>query len=258
MGSNESGDSGAASIKRNPRWERDELILALQLYLRHRASPPGKESAEVAELSALLNKVGRVLGSANAETYRNPNGVYMKMMNFRRFDADYTKAGKVGLTRGNKDEEVVWSEYATDLARLESVCKAIRAAVQDKALRVDLAGPEEPDIQDAAEGRVLTRVHRLRERSRKLVEAAKAAARKKHGRLFCEACGFDFAAKYGPAGEGLIDVHHTKPVHTLVEGEKTRLEDLALLCANCHRVVHSSRLWKTVEEVSALARKGAA
>ncbi|RSK73865.1 hypothetical protein EJ774_25340, partial [Pandoraea apista] len=57
------------------------------------------------------------------------------------------------------------------------------------------------------------------------------------------------------AGEGLIDVHHTKPVHTLAEGEITRLEDLALLCSNCHRVVHSSRRWRTVEEVAALVRQ---
>jgi len=99
----------------------------------------------------------------------------------------------------------------------------------------DLAGTDDPGIVDAAEGRVLTRVHRVRERSRKLVEQAKALALKKHGRLACEACGFEFAEKYGPAGKGIIEVHHTKPVHTLVEGDRTRTEDLALLCANCHR-----------------------
>jgi hypothetical protein len=36
------------------------------------------------------------------------NGIYMKMMNFRRFDPAFTSAGKVDLTRGNKDEEEVW------------------------------------------------------------------------------------------------------------------------------------------------------
>ena len=34
-------------------------------------------------------------------------------------------------------------------------------------------------------------------------------------------------------------------------GDKTKLEDLALLCANCHRVVHSSRRWLTVSQVKA-------
>ncbi|WP_436296613.1 HNH endonuclease [Variovorax sp. LjRoot175] len=97
-------------------------------------------------------------------------------------------------------------------------------------------------------------MHRVRERSRKLVEQAKKLALKKHGRLFCEACKFDFADRYGAIGQGLIDVHHTKPVHTLAEGDRTSVEDLALLCANCHRVVHSSRKWLSVAEVAALVR----
>jgi len=107
-------------------------------------------------------------------------------------------------------------------------------------------------LEDAEEGRVLTRLHRVRERSRKLVEQCKKTAIKKHGRLVCEACGFDFSEKYGAVGKGLIEVHHTKPLHTLADGDRTKLEDLALLCSNCHRVVHSSRRWLTVEQVKAL------
>jgi predicted HNH restriction endonuclease len=193
--------------------------------------------------------MGGALGLADMKTYRNSNGVYMKMMNFRRFDPDYTKDGKVGLIRGNKDEEVVWDEFSNNAERLAIVVTAIRKAVEQHTDDHELAGNDEPDIQEAEEGRVLTRLHRVRERSRKLIEARKKVALKLHGRLFCEACGFDFSLKYGAAGEGLIDVHHTKPVHTLIEGDTTKLEDLALLCANCHRVVHSTRRWLTVEQV---------
>lgn len=244
-------------LKRNPPWSRDELILALGLYLRHRASPPGKNSPEVAELSAFLNMMGQALGLAEADTYRNANGVYMKMMNFRRFDAEYTRGGRVGLTRGNKDEEAVWGDFSDDPARLSAVAAAIRSAIEQHRSDRALDGADEPDIQEAEEGRVLTRLHRMRERSKKLVESKKKAALKQHGRLFCEACGFDFSRTYGPQGKGLIDVHHTKPVHTLSEGEITKLEDLALLCANCHRVVHSSRQWLTVEQVRDLIRQTA-
>ena len=241
--------------KSNPPWSRDELILALDLYLRNRASPPGKDSPEVNELSEFLNKMGQALGLAETETYRNANGVYMKMMNFRRFDAEYTKDGKVGLTRGNKDEEVVWREFSADQVRLVTVASAIRATIEKHSGDHELGGPDEPDIQEAEEGRVLTRLHRIRERNRKLIEAKKKAALKRHGHLFCEACGFDFSQKYGPTGDGLIDVHHTTPVHTLSQGDITRLEDLALLCANCHRVVHSSRRWLTIDQVKGLIRR---
>lgn len=240
---------------KNPPWTRDELILALELYVQGGSSPPSKTSPQVLDLSALLGKMGRALGLTDASTYRNANGVYMKMMNFRRFDPTYTADGKVGLTRGNKDEEVVWKEFAGQAARLATVAAAIRSAVEQHAADGQLAGAEEPEIQEAEEGRVLTKLHRFRERNRKLVSVCRAAALKKYGRLACVACSFDFAEAYGAAGEGLIEVHHTKPVHTLAEGDRTLLSDLALLCANCHRVVHSSRKWLAVEEVRTLVNR---
>lgn len=237
------------NVKRNPPWSRDELILVLDLYMANRTSPPGKNSSAIIEMSELLNRIGNLIEQKEAETYRNPNGVYMKMMNFRRFDSEYTKDGKVGLTRGNKDEEVVWNEFTTNLERLSAVALAIRSTIEKHINNQALEDIDEPDIQEAEEGRILTRLHRVRERKKELVDAKKKAALKKYGRLFCEACGFDFSQKYGSVGEGLIDVHHTKPIHTLFEGDITKLEDLALLCANCHRVVHSSRQWLTIQQV---------
>lgn len=115
--------------RRNPAWSRDELILALDLYLRFRDAPPGKDSEEVAELSAFLGRMARSLAVTEAETFRNANGVYMKMMNFRRFDPEYTTDGKVGLTRGNKEEETVWNEFADDPAALAAAVAGIRAGV---------------------------------------------------------------------------------------------------------------------------------
>lgn len=241
-----------ARAKRNPIWSRDELILALDLYLRHRGAPPAKDGDEVTELSNFLNQMGRALGIVESETYRNPNGVYMKMMNFMHRDPDYIKDGRVGLTRGNKDEEIVWDEFASDQVRLAAVVSAIRATVSDHATDHALEGDDEPDIQEAEEGRVLTKLHRYRERDRKLVTSKKSSVLKQAGRLVCEVCGFDFSEKYGPSAAGIIDVHHTKPVHTLLPGDKTRLEDLALLCANCHRVVHSKKNWLTVDQVRVL------
>jgi predicted HNH restriction endonuclease len=121
--------SGLGGQKRNPAWIRDELILALDLYLRHRASPPSKTSNQVTELSSFLGKLAGVRGATDAETFRNANSVYMKMMNFRRFDPEYTVDGKVGLVRGNKLEKVVWKEFYPDRAALTAAVNAIRAGV---------------------------------------------------------------------------------------------------------------------------------
>jgi 5-methylcytosine-specific restriction protein A len=50
---------------------------------------------------------------------------------------------------------------------------------------------------------VLTRLHRIRERDRRIVERRKARALREHGALQCEACRFDFGTRYGERGTAL-------------------------------------------------------
>ena len=97
---------------------------------------------------------------------------------------------------------------------------------------------------------MLLRAHKVREQNRGLVQRRKALAMKQHGRLACEACGFDFQAVYGELGEGFIECHHTVPVSQLQPGQTTKVSDLALGCANCHRMMHRSREVVTVGELA--------
>lgn len=236
---------------RNPIWNRDELILALDLYLRWAGNPPGQASEEIIGLSQLLNELGRQADSQ--PTYRNPNGVYMKIMNFRRFDPSYASTGRKGLQRGNKLEEEVWADFHDDPEHLRETASRISQVIANG--EVPHAAPEDDEeVMEAREGRILTRLHRRRERSRKLVAKKKAQSLKKHGRLECEACGFDFEERYGERGKGFIEAHHIKPVHTLTDDSKTRLNDLVLLCANCHRMVHATRPWLGLEGLQALVK----
>ena len=92
------------------------------------------------------------------------------------------------------------------------------------------------------------------ERSRKLVEQRKKQFIRKYGRLFCEACNFDFEERYGKRGEGFIECHQTKPLHTLKPNTKTKTSDLALPCSNCHRMVHAKKDWLTLEELKKLIK----
>lgn len=239
---------------RNPTWSRDELILALDFYMAHRPNFPGKESDEISELSSDISSVGKLLGLSGSDKFRNPNGVYMKLMNFRRFDPDYTAEGKVGLERGGKGDEEVWNEFAGDPDRLSHTDNIIRQRLQNVDAQEQFA-EEEPEIAEAPEGKIVTRLHRRRERSRKLVDAKKKAFKKANGRIFCEACGFDYERVYGARGKDFIECRHTKPVHTLDEGEKTALSDLVLLCANCHRMVHAKSQWLNLQELKLIIPK---
>jgi 5-methylcytosine-specific restriction protein A len=242
---------GEKPSQRNPPWTRDELILALDFYFAHRRTMPDKRSEDIAALSQEINATAQRLGLSGSETLRNPNGVYMKLMNLRSHDPEFTERGRKGLSRGNKDEKVVWDQFVGDLHRLREAAEAIRARLAEESGGEERVEEfDEPEIAEAAEGRLVTRLHRTRERNRKLVRSKKAKFQKDNGgRLFCEACGFDFEREYGERGTGFIECHHTWPVHTLRAGQKTKLTELALLCANCHRMIHSKTPWLDLEEL---------
>jgi 5-methylcytosine-specific restriction protein A len=71
---------------------------------------------------------------------------------------------------------------------------------------------------------------------------------KSTGRLACEACDLDFGERYGRRGEGFIECHHTQPLAE--SGETvTRLDDLMLLCSNCHRMVHLRRPMLSIDDL---------
>jgi 5-methylcytosine-specific restriction protein A len=229
----------------------------MDLYLQRRDRLPGKGSPEIAALSALLIRLHGILGTKGKSTLRNTNGVYMKLMNFRRLDPEVTATGRTGLRSGSDLEAEIWQEFSSDLPRLhrvaEAIARTIRETVAGDARGGIAAGQEEiSDDEEGAEGRLLTRAHRFRERDRKLVAKKKDQVFKRHGRLVCEVCAFNFQDRYGLHGAGFIECHHTKPLETLNAGSTTKLADLALLCANCHRMIHARRPWLSLDQLRAL------
>lgn len=240
----------AAPIRRarNPNWTRDELILALDLYFDH--PTPDQTHPAVIALSAVLTRFWARAGGTRSETLRNPSGVSMKLSNFQRLDPAFQGRGAKGLANGAQGDVEVWEEFSGDRARLRAVAQAIRT-VLDRAPDI-AARDDDSEDAEAAEGAILTRLHHYRERDRSLVDKRKAQALKRHGRLACEACEFEFAAAYGARGAAYIEAHHTRPLETLEPGARTKVSDLALLCANCHRMVHAKRPWLSVPALRAL------
>jgi 5-methylcytosine-specific restriction protein A len=232
--------------RRNPPWQRDELILALDLYYRHRPDTISKKHSEVATLSELLNKLPIHPDRPDVAKFRNVNGTYMKLCNFLALDPDYE--GK-GLEAGGRLERDIWAEFAPDRERLARIAEAIRKFY----LSVDPSGVAElAEEEEFPEGKVLYRLHRVRERNRDLVWRAKQKALDEHGRLACAACAFDFAAVYGEIGRDFIECHHLRALADLVAGEATQLSDVALVCPNCHRMIHRKRPWLSMDTLAGL------
>jgi hypothetical protein len=112
-----------------------------------------------------------------------------------------------------------------------------------------------PDVDFAAnEGAPYLVAHLRRERDRGIVAKKKAEVRRSTGRLACEACGFDFFVAYGAHGEDFCEVHHLSPLSLSDESVTTTLVDLAVLCSNCHRIIHRSNPLLSIAELSAVVQ----
>lgn len=115
---------------------------------------------------------------------------------------------------------------------------------------------EEMDSYTTVEGRKVLRQHYARERDPYLIKLAKERFIQKHGRLFCEVCGFDFVEVYGELGKGFIEGHHIVPISELdSSGEITRVEDIILLCSNCHRMIHRCKPSLPINKFKSLVKK---
>ena len=223
--------------RKNPPWARDELILAMDLYMKRRPSAPSQTDPDVLELSRILNALPIHTLRPDVEKFRNPNGVSMKLANFQALDPQYQG---VGLSRGAKADAEVWDHFSQRADELTQIARSLR--------RVATTGEspvfEEEGEDEVEEGRILFRIHRTRERNPRLRKRKIAAVLKGSGELACQVCGFNFAATYGDElGGGFIEVHHVTPLCELREGGTTRMNDLAVVCSNCHRMLHRAKPW---------------
>ena len=110
------------------------------------------------------------------------------------------------------------------------------------------------DDDEFSEGKLLLKLHLQRERNPKLIRNAKKNFLDKNGRLYCEICGFDFNEKYGELGKNYIEAHHMIPVSTMAEGEKTKIEDIVMVCSNCHSMIHRKKPWLNKTELKKLLK----
>jgi len=111
-------------------------------------------------------------------------------------------------------------------------------------LNLEIKEPDD-DFSPSKEGRIQLRLHKVRERDPKLRKKAIESFRRKNGRIFCEVCKFSFEEKYGDLGKGFIEVHHLKPISEYEVDDTTSIENLKLVCSNCHRMIHRGDSYST-------------
>lgn len=216
------------SKPRKPDWDRDETILAVDLYFRFEGQVPGSNDPLIVELSELLRSNPSYASAALDPTFRNPSGVAFKLQNLR-----YIAVGE-GYEHHSKRDAEVFEEFHNDIARLRRNARSIRAAIEAR----ESFGVQEDELDfEFREGRAVTQLHRTRERDRKVRPKKLASMRKALGHLKCEACELASTSLPPEVDESVFEIHHLDPLN--LKGEvKTRLRDVAVLCANCHRLIH--------------------
>jgi 5-methylcytosine-specific restriction protein A len=232
-------------------WLYDELVLVADAV---RASGRGAipaNSPEAHTLSALLRRGQLHPGVFLPDDFRSPASIQRKSYDLVTSLPDYSGVP----TRGGKLTAQVSAELAADADAIRARAQVIRELLLAGAAMLHLSADDDvaDEMSPVREGGLVEIVATRRERDPG-IRAKKIAAVKRSGGLpTCEACGFDFGKVYGERGSGYIEVHHVNPLHVTGPTE-TSLDDLALVCANCHRMCHRGP-WITPAEVAMLIGK---
>ena len=231
----------------NPHWNRDETLLALDVYFANQGRNLSARDPKILELSETLRSLPYHQEAARQPTFRNPDGAAFKIQNLKS-----QETGR-GLRNVSRMDRAIWSEFGGNPDEVARLASLIRSGIT--AAPAEEANPDEEDIE-FYEGRLLTRAHLRRERNRRLrVELLRR--RREKDAVVCDLCGqrhLDVAPEFR---EIAFEGHHVTPIAVAGYGP-TRLSDVALLCATCHRLIHrviaKRRRWLTISEARALIR----
>ena len=157
-----------------------------------------------------------------------------------RLPGDYVAGHALGVTY----ELSTLPEEAKLRADVQNIVRAYRALTYRGGIDADVDG--QADVTEEfgiPTGAAVTETrkyvyHRKIERN----PTAARQAKKFHGTR-CQACAMDFGDRYGVLGKGFIEAHHLLPIATLEEGVPVKYDvaaDFAVLCSNCHRMIHRS------------------
>ena len=123
-------------------------------------------------------------------------------------------------------------EVATGFATPRRKC--VVPADLEQAVWTAARGKPLIQVERAMEG--ATTEARSRHRNAKLRQSALQQAQG-----FCEGCEVNYWKRAGGLGRHCLVVHHKNQLKDTDQPKETKLSELAVLCGNCHLLVHSNR-----------------
>lgn len=165
-------------------------------------------------------------------------------------DIDLAAPGKMGLATGYQAGSVVDKFYPAQSIPSEDELRRDLHQFLDLYVRLELSMSSNSQTLEEEQSNYFEDASKLEfhariERNRSLIKAVKKVQGYR-----CRACGFDFSRRYRDVGKQFIEAHHLTPLSELGDG-KIKLDpvkDFAVLCSNCHRMIHLTDCISDVEE----------
>ncbi|AYG73603.1 HNH endonuclease [Rhizobium sp. CCGE532] len=213
----------------NPDWTWDETLLALDLLYRH-SVPVDRNHPDVRDLSSALRTAEIHPKDGRKDNFRNPDGVSLKLQNLQSA-IDPTR----GLSSSKRDREAVAEFPISRKRELAEIAAAILRELSNEP-----QPSEVPQDEVFIEGHVITASHRRRDARlrRRLLD------KRTEERLICEICDFSPPSLTRTLRESFFEAHHIVPLSDAVGQTSTRVADMVLLCAGCHRFIHKLISWR--------------
>jgi len=186
---------------------------------------------------------GRAVTSQDIRDHLGYNSIGASNLLYGKLGKQFAVALPMQTEPEDSSRSRYWKALATGDGSGEHFIWIMRPELANALVQTSLVDPSTdglimvPDVDvhtssfSAIEGRQKLVIHLVRERNHSIIAAKKAAAES----LACEICGFDTTTVYG---EEYCEVHHLTPLAELKEDAETSLDDLAIVCANCHRIIH--------------------
>ena len=173
----------------------------------------------------------------------------------RRFMDDYEGEIRADLTE-NSPRFYPFNTHGAGLRTVQGIYLARSTPDLDSLLEQAL-GIETADGDGDTEQRHREYTESRRQARERYFFARNPVLAREAKRLYghqCCACGFCFLDRYGDLGRDFIEVHHVDQLAERSELEwtdqlRTTVDRVAVVCSNCHRMLHRRRPAYTIEEL---------
>jgi 5-methylcytosine-specific restriction protein A len=233
---------------RNPTWNKEELILALDLYFRLDYGQMHGRNPLIIQLSKDLRNLNIHQDIPDKAKFRSVNSVALKLANLKKSDQNFS--GK-GMRDGGKLEKELWNKYHTHRDKLSKEADLIRRHyLKPKSEKTKTAEPRVNYKSD-----FLFQYHKNRETDPLVVKVKKEIVFTESKNLKCEVCGFDSVAFYGEIGNDLMEIHYNKELQKEPGLESSDMNDFVIVCSNCHKALDKNFGLLDAADLKKLIRK---